>query len=292
MNFLKRLLGLAKPAAVAPPMPQRKAELPPIHDQVADEFMAWYNAQTKPAVVFAPDPALPIGVAGSRLFGPAYLAHGEEWPRGANGATLDFLAQIDLADCLPLDGYPREGLVQFFISRDDLFGADFDNPAAGDFLVRHIRPDASGGLHASPHIAEFDPSGIDDYSPSNNYAMRVRGVGLAARPATDRIDLSVMEAEERFIALPKENDLNPLYTRIDAVAEHRPPRHHTGGFPAFTQADIRKDPRNAHLDHVLLRLTSDEYLMWGDVGECVFMMRSSDLAEGDFGKVAYSWDCS
>jgi uncharacterized protein YwqG len=31
--------------------------------------------------------------------------------------------------------------------------------------------------------------------------------------------------------------------------------------------------------------------MWGDVGEAVFMIRSTDLANGDFGQVAFSWDC-
>ena len=289
MDFVKTLFGFGSPAPLAQSTTKQK---PPLPQGKADAFMDWYRAQERLAVELRPNPELPIGRTGSRLFGPGFLREGDEWPRGKDGRTLDFLAQLDLADSAALENYPREGILQFFIARSDLFGADFDNLLNGDYLVRHIAPDTPGALHEAPHKRDFDPSGIDNYSPSYNFDERLRGIGLAPFPVSDRIDLSVKEAELRFFELGSDYDLDPLYDRVDELDQTRPTRHHTGGYPAFVQSDIRNNDRYQDYNHVLLRLTSDDYLMWGDVGECVFMIRSDDLKKSDFSNVVYSWDCS
>lgn len=291
LNFLKRLFGGGDAPSAPAPVSARPA-LPPLPAEIGDEFLAWLREQKRPAVALVPNRELPVGAAGTRLFGPAFLKEGEEWPCGSDGKTLDFLAQLDLADCSALEGYPRTGIVQFFIGRDDLFGANLENLDQGNFLVRLIDPGTPGALHASPHKDDFDTSGIDDYSPSYDFEARLRGVALEPQPIIDQMDLSVVDASKRFFALPKEYDLNPLYDAVDAIAMERPPRHHTGGYPAFIQSDIREYGKYLECDHVLLRLTSDDLLMWGDVGECVFMMPGEDLAKGDFSRVVYSWDCS
>ena len=102
----------------------------------------------------------------------------------------------------------------------------------------------------------------------------------------------MLDAERRIGAYYREYDVRELEDFLEREENARALRHHTGGFPAFTQSDIRGYPACADLDHTLLRLTSDNNLMWGDAGECVFMMTSDDLAKGDFSRVAYSWDCS
>lgn len=289
MEWLKGLFGKGnaqKPTSSAIP---KKI---PIPDDELSAFKQWYVEQRKPALALVPDPSLPIDTFSSRLFGPAFIPDGEEWPVGADGRTLNFLAQLNLADCHTLANYPRSGIVQFFIGRDDLLGANFDDLLAGNYLIRYFRPDAPGALQEPPHSGERDPSGIDDYSPANNFEFRKRGVILVAEPFEDIIDLSVKEAAQRFDAIPREYDLDALYEIVEADEQQRLMHHNTGGFPAFTQTDIRFDERYAPYDHVLLRLTSDDFSMWGDVGECVFMMRSTDLAEGNFSEVVYSWDCS
>ena len=291
MNFLKKLFGGASQPAPAQNAPSPRSKLPPVSEAQFEEFVRWYEAQQRPAIALTPDPDLPIEPIGSRLLGPAFLREGEEWPCGRDGGTLDFLAQVNLEYCTALEGYPREGIVQFFIGRDELFGADFDDLYDGNFLVRHLPADTLGALHRAPHEGEYDTSGIDDYSPAQNHAMRLRGIALTAQPIIDRIDLSVLEAEQKWRELVRNYDASAAFRRIDAIDASRPQRHHIGGFPAFTQSDIRHDPRYAAHDRVLLRLTSGDYLMWGDVGECVFMIRPDDLARGDFSRVAYSWDC-
>ncbi len=59
----------------------------------------------------------------SKLLGRPYLPKGFEYPRDPDGKPLRLLAQINFADVPPLDDYPDEGILQFFIS-DELGGYD------------------------------------------------------------------------------------------------------------------------------------------------------------------------
>lgn len=290
IDFINRLFGGGgkSPSAPAPQQSSTREQLQPLPQNKVEAFLDWYRAQRKPAVRLTPDPDAPIEPLGTRLLGPAYLPDGEEWPRDDAGEPLLFLAQINFADCAALEGYPREGVIQFFIGVDDLFGADFDNLLGGTRFIRVIAPDAKGALHDRPPTTRTDEY---LYSPSQSDTVRDRGVMLVAESFEDQIDLSNREADQRFFAMSEDHDLDPLYEAIDAIDQTRTLCHHTGGYPAFTQSDIRFDEKYAGFNQVLLRLTSDDILMWGDAGECVFMMRSADLARGDFSQVAYSWDC-
>ncbi|MGB3473100.1 MAG: DUF1963 domain-containing protein [Erythrobacter sp.] len=301
MSFLKRLFGMAggesAPQAPTPPIPpsppkRRTPTQPPLPAQMRTEFLDWFKAQRKPAVALITDPDLPIEPKGSRLFGPAFLQTSEAWPVDGKGEPLSFLAQINCADCAALEGYPSDGLIQFFIGRDDLYGALFKDLMRGDFVVRRIEADAAGALHEDPQKDQWDASGIDDYSPAYGNAVRASGIALKPEAFSDQMDLSDHVASGRLYDLGKDYDVDPLYDELDEICMERRMGHHTGGFPAFVQADIREGGGYAEYDHVLLRLTSDDYLMWGDAGECVFMMPGADLATGDFSRVIYSWDCS
>lgn len=272
-----------EPARPEPAQPE------PLPADLRAEYLAWYRAQTRPAVMLVPDPARPVAPTGSRLFGPAWLPAGETWPTGTDGLPLELLAQINLAECPALAGFPKDGLLQFFIGRGDTHGAGFDDLQHGNFLVRRLPANTPGSLHPAPLLAGGD--GPDDayLSPCLDPTVGERGIALVAEPIVDQIDLSVREASDRFYALG-EYDLDPLYDAIDEIG--RPLRHHIGGYPAFTQQDVRADPRYGEYDTVLLRLTSDAYVLWGDAGECVFLIRSGDLARGDVSQVIYTWDCT
>ena len=294
IDFLKRLFGGSTPSGPIPASSRsaaaaRAPRKPTIPDDELDQFKRWYLAQNKPAVALLPDPDGPIGVVGSRLGGPAWLREGEPWPVDRKGVPLEFLAQLDLADCRALEGYPHEGIVQFFIGRNDLHGANFDDLLKGSYLVRHCQGDDRGALHPPPPLEEQDGIPFSDYSPFCSEMVRNRGLALKAEPTDDPIDPAIKDAERRILDLYDRYDLAPLDAFVEA--HERPLRHHTGGHPAFTQSDIRLDASYAEYDRVLLRLTSDDNLMWGDSGEAVFMMRGADLAAGDFDAVVYSWDC-
>lgn len=291
IDFLRRLLGGAPaptPAPAATPKPSAK---PPIPDAELDAFKSWFLQQTRPAIALTPDATATIAATGSRLGGPAWLPAGEAWPADPRGVPLEFIAQLDCADCRGLGGYPDTGIIQFFVARDDLYGADFDDPAGSNMLVRRCDVTQPGALVAPPPLEPVAGVEFSDFTPFQDAAVRANGIGLRASLISDRIDQGVMEAEQRVVALYERYDIARLETFLESDAAARPLRHHTGGFPAYTQSDVHYQPAFAAFDHVLLRLTSDDAIMWGDVGECVFLIRRDDLAQGDFSRVAYSWDC-
>lgn len=68
--------------------------------------------------------------------------------------------------------------------------------------------------------------------------------------------------------------------------------HKIGGFPNFTQSDIREI---GDYEILLLQIDSEgtekNEIMWGDCGIANFFIREKDLKELNFDKVIYNWDC-
>lgn len=297
MDWLKKLFGAGEPGNQTKPetstvkVPGDNPEKPPIPQAEIDQFTEWFRSQTRPAIAFEPAPDRAITPEGSRLGGPAWLANGEAWPQTAAGVPLELVFQLDCADCAALPGYPADTIIQFFIGRDDLFGANFDELVTGNFLIHTRQRGDEGALHNPPPLEEINGQFASDYSPFVKKEVRNRGTMVNAVPVTDTIDFGIDGVYDRVAALGEDYDIEELEDWIQSDGDNRPLRHHTGGYPAFTQADITATPAGKPFDHVLLRLTSDDILMWGDAGECVFLIRSDDLRQGNFSRVAYSWDC-
>ena len=66
------------------------------------------------------------------------------------------------------------------------------------------------------------------------------------------------------------------------------------GYPFFVQFDPRKSAK--YYDTVLLQIHSEmtddeDYMCWADGGVANFFINSEALAQRDFSKVFYCWDC-
>ena len=46
------------------------------------------------------------------------------------GRTMELLAQINFSDVLQMKDFPAEGILQFFIDPDNLYGMNFDDPVS------------------------------------------------------------------------------------------------------------------------------------------------------------------
>lgn len=51
----------------------------------------------------------------SKFGGEFYLPQGEKIPVSPEGEKLKFLAQINFSETEPLEGFPKQGILQFFI---------------------------------------------------------------------------------------------------------------------------------------------------------------------------------
>ena len=208
---------------------------------------------------------------------------------------LRFLGQLNFAEMPALEGFPREGILQFYISGDDAYGLNFENRAdqRGFRVIYHERvtEDVSALLAALPEQKESDSFPVSgerkltfekDSMPMTLWDFRFEKLLLqiynqthpdATVPNLDRVDESVLD---------------------DVYAHSELEGHRVGGYPSFMQLDPREYDQNFQEHTVLLfQLDSDDEdgIMWGDSGVCNFFIRPGDLAKRDFSGVLYNWDC-
>jgi len=258
----------------------------PLSDEEADELLQWYRGHTRPALVLRPDPNADAAAAPARLGGSAWLADGEEWPVGPDGEKLEFIAQFDLSRLPRLERFPRQGVARFFVGRGDIFGVDFDMPDRSNIKVLwHDGPQAGGRYQEPPEW------GQDDNSPFQSVSARANGLALRPESIDDIPDFYSWQLQERVDQYAGRPGLDAVEDELMEITETREVGHRIGGYPTFTQYDFRKRGENDDLDIVLLGLSSDEAIMWGDVGEAAFYIRASDLEKRDFSRVGFYWDC-
>ena len=258
----------------------------PVSNGEAEEIVAWYRAQARPALLLRPDPDADAATAPARLGGGVWLADGEEWPLGPDGKRLEFVAQYDLARLPPLAGFPTQGVARFFVGRDDIWGVNFEQPDRSNIRVLwHDGPQSGGRTEAPP------PWGEDENSPFESVSARTAGVALRPEPVNDLPDQYSWQLQERLERDAGRPGLDEVENELFEIGETRGFAHRIGGHPTFTQYDFRKRGSFDDLDVLLLGLSSDDNIMWGDVGEAGFFIRRDDFERRDFSRVGFSWDC-
>ena len=224
-----------------------------------------------------------LSLQSSKFGGLPYFPANETFPTAKNGKPLRLLAQLNFAELPVLAPYPEEGLLQFYIADDDdLYGLNFDNPA-----------DQSSWRVCFFKDLDFEPMA----HPENLYdseweesPLHITPLGLTFELRKDYPTFPSLEYYERMRILFKgdyENFLEDLYLEQELSAGHK-----LGGFPYYTQNEIR-DQKKAYLKHQLLfQMDSDgDKIMWGDVGVANFFIHPEDLEKRDFSNVLYNWDC-
>lgn len=287
-----------------------QAAQPPViepSNEQMDEFARRLPDLSLPAVILEPDPAAEVAPGGTRIGGPVWLPDGADWPTGKGGRQLEFLAQIDFADMPPLPDYPKEGLLQLFIGRDDLHGADFDAPDEGDFrLLWHPQGAVRGRSMLPPRLLAYGDAGDDGYNNSPFIDDQIRENGVMLRGHL--VVMEPMPFTWPVEALLAELGIDPRSAAVDRALEdrwnaHQPAHHFFGGHPVFVQQDYRLDIAHPpeklgqpspwrDYDRLLFQLTSANGLQWGDVGEANVMIRHVDLIARDFSRAIFWWDCS
>ncbi|WP_192795975.1 YwqG family protein [Corynebacterium sp. 11A] len=227
----------------------------------------------------------PQTLSESTVGGQPYLDPGEEAPMGQDGAPLVFLAQLNLAELPDNDLLPATGLLQFFIGGDDLLGMhDFDN----------IRRNNHRVIYRESFDSTVDSSAYTLPAAAHTPFTRSEGVGmdfeLVRQPISTedhRFEDAVADAEEE---LGIEVDAAGIGELVDQLRDsHTTGGHRIGGYPFFTQADLRT-PED-ELDVLLLQIDSEGPVMWGETGVGAFFISAADLRARDFSRVGYSWDC-
>ena len=244
-----------------------------------------------------------LSVVDSKFGGIPYIAKDSDVPKDSNDMQLALLAQINCTELPENDLYPKEGLIQFWISRNDDFGLNNKK----DYCVRYTKKieDDITNEDVLNKYNLLNENNDEEYSPFNkkntSFALKFKkGMSTITSNDFQFEELALQTIRELF---PNENvkdlydDLerevfNTLFKAFTGV------NHAIGAYPTFTQWDPRNpDEPNAYgitLLQVDSQWESDSnsaQIMWGDCGVANFLINKEKLENLEFEDVLFNWDC-
>lgn len=217
-------------------------------------------------------------------------------PKDSYGIPMKLMAAIWCSEVVGVPDFPTEGVLRFYVSDNDTYGADFDNPTVQkDFRVLYDEDESrfDGTIANDPSISPAFPI---------SRALPIRFVPLMA---------SIRSTDYRF-----EERFNAALTRAGAsynmgeltdeesdfvFDQNSWAGHRIGGYPCFEQYDPRDtEPELQKYDTLLLQIVSHtadkdsdegDLIMFGDLGGCQFFIPKDKLRARDFSDILYTWDC-
>lgn len=245
----------------------------------------------------------PVGLYDSKFGGIPYLPPDFAYPHNENPQSdrkpLKLLAQINFEQLSPLPKFPKEGILQFYISyesSEDMYGLDLNNgrSQAAWRVVYHKDIIKDESLLQNPPELPKDKNEVFPFD--GEFALIAEANSM---PVTDT-DFRWQDFWENvFMADPVCKQLCDKYTDDDirdALVESMGSNgHRMGGYPVFTQSDPREWAANEQHTVLLLQIDSQSdnswEIIWGDAGVANFFITPDALEKCDFSDVLYNWDC-
>ena len=283
-----------------PPPPKPKPE----PSEKAKAIVAEVKRRTEtPCWKLTLQPEGPCGLLDSKVGGLPYWDPALPYPTDSQGNKMTLLAQLNFAQLGTEDPLPAQGLLQFFIGQDDVFGIDFDQPdSQKDFrVVYHPEPDPAltleqiQALDLPTHVeADLCTPVIREAAFIAEKTVGYMGPGDCRFEALFREAVRAVTGEDigdknEYQYFDKA-DRDYFYDQLSTAG------HRLLGYPFFTQYDPR-EPEGPY-DTLLFQLDSDmaedrkDLVLWGDCGVGNFFINREDLLRRDFSRILYNWDCS
>ena len=248
----------------------------------------------------------------SKFGGVPYLPKDVEVPKNKENEQLTLLAQINIEELPKNNIYPmEEGMLQFWILNDDVLGLDYDIHLGDGFKVIYYK-EIDKNVTEEGVLEKYKPyKDEDSYFPiEGEFSLSFKLTDGYFSDSNDDFREIVDREMKKFYGenkekysnilkiYDKENQLN--YWEIwDILEEDKEigeklfgAGHKIGGFPDFTQSDIREV---GDYEILLLQIdsvgTEKNEIMWGDCGIANFFIREKDLKELNFDRAIYNWDC-
>ena len=248
----------------------------------------------------------------SKFGGVPYLPKNVKVPKNKKNEQLTLLAQINIEELPKNNIYPmEEGILQFWILNDDVLGLDYDTHLGDGFKVVYYK-EIDKSVTEEEVLEKYKPyKDEDSYFPiENEFSLSFKLTDGYFSDSNDDfreiVDKEMkkfhIENKEKYKEILKVYD-NKEYLSYwdiwDILEEDKEigkklfeAGHKIGGFPNFTQSDVREI---GDYEILLLQIDSEgtekNEIIWGDCGIANFFIREKDLKELNFEKVIYNWDC-
>ncbi|HJN37732.1 MAG TPA: YwqG family protein [Gammaproteobacteria bacterium] len=257
----------------------------------------WYSSTIKPYMKIKAKKSNTLTPWNSKFLGTPYLPKGQTPPQASKSTlgtrpeeNLYLLAQINFEEMPKLELFPEKGILQFWLAKNNFFGADDDNPTKQNGFRTIYYPEIQKenlitNLNLLPPPKDFCPFN----EPTSEYALAFHKQEMFVTTGDYRFD--------KLVNIPPEYDLGLFdiaYTETyfaDDDSEYAV--HQVGGYPNFAQHDPRYS-KNTDKECLLLQIDSDRKndIWWGDAGCANFFISESNLKKKNFSEVLYHWDCS
>lgn len=208
----------------------------------------------------------------SKLGGCPYLESLEDYPIGAYERPMMFLAQINLDEMPIMEDFPTGGILQFYIEDIDPYG--WDELCVVKYIENYTK-DESCLIKENPfkeNYQEYEP-----FEKNGKITFVQRQMPISS---------SLEEFDAKFIENATEEEREALYDVCYASGSR------VGGYPYFVQSEPAYYNKKTK-DVLLLQLDIDDTcgIMFGDAGNCTFLISKEDLIKRDFSHVDYDWQC-
>lgn len=240
-----------------------------------------------PCIRIDAKPATDLFLFDSKFGGDPYWPADRPYPTDGEGKPMYLLAQLNFSQIPRLEGFPENGLLQFYASADSMYGLNLDRPTdQTSFRVIYFDNTEAPALD---HFHFLHEEGRRDALPLE------RPMQLSFTPDKDYYSFSNFRLpEERMDELlgdlPGDEEFRLMEEEMAKVYPDN--GHKIGGYAYFTQYDPRDD--KAYDDYILLLQIDSQLpdICWGDVGVGNFFIDPEDLKRKDFSRVLYNWDCT
>lgn len=232
---------------------------------------------------------------------PYWKSNIENYPKNSEGKNMFLLAQINFEKENTKAPLPSKGLLQFYISDDDLMGMDFDDQVKQkNFrIIYHEKIDYSITKEFIEKLNIPDSNKANNYPVNGEYKISLNKTKTYINYYDFNFDKIFAKAykevfgkklkpKERYDEVLEQEELDILEEELEEDS-----RHKMLGYAYFTQEDPRYMEKYKKYDTLLLQLDSeDNYIMWGDLGVANFFINRKSLEEKNFNDVLYNWDCT
>lgn len=273
-------------------LPKSKALQKPSNDE-AKKIKEEIRLMTKiDAINIKIDKERTPSIFDSKIGGFPYWDISMKYPETKSGKKLTLLAQINLSQLPENYRFPKDGMLQFFILDDEVYGLD----DCDDYKVIYHKNINRNVSEKDLHYLEI-PTSINSKSfPVNKeLAVKFESRTVSMNDHDVRIDdVMVRAAAKLHITIDKNLEFWQLFINqyeYDNTQEMTS-GHWLLGYPHFSQYDPRSIESSKHYNTLLFQLDSDiDNIIWGDCGTASFFINSNALSEMNFDDVFYNWDC-
>ncbi len=213
----------------------------------------------------------------SKFLGRPFFPKEKEYPKDGNGKPMVMVAQLNFEQIPELTPFPRNGILQLFLSTTDWYQDD----AA---IVYHSVEE----LGKEP-MNDFSFITEKDYDEMPVFKLHQ----LSFEKGIDKGGSEDSQFDYLF-------DDSYYWDFVENLSEEQqdlfaayfnPMGHKIGGYAEFTQSDPRDYNNSQRDDLQVLQIDVDDHIMFGDSGLGHIFISEENLIKKDFSKAYFYWDC-